>query len=178
MTTSTAVAGPVTAGHRRLVRSELLKIRTTNAWWWFALGALAWTLAALGVNIWLAHTVFTDPEVFGGQGGPGFTSRAFQGSNVYTSGQFLGLMFVMLIGILMVTNEFHHQTATATFLATPRRTVVIVSKLIAAVLVGMAFAVGIMAIVLPVGALYFSAEGVGTLLDEWPVQRSILLNLL
>lgn len=178
MTTSTAVAGPVTAGHRRLIRSELLKIRTTNAWWWFALGALAWTLAALGVNMWFAHFAFTDPEALGGEGGPGISSAEFHGSNVYTSGQFLGLMFVMLIGILMVTNEFHHQTATATFLATPRRTVVIVSKLVTAVLVGMAFAVAITAIVLPAGAVFFSAEGVGTLLDEWPVQRSILLNLL
>lgn len=178
MTTSTAVAAPVTAGRRRLVRSELLKIRTTNAWWWFALGALVWTLGALGVNLWLAHTVFTDPEALGGQAPAGITTTAYQGSNVYTSGQFLGLMFVMLIGILMVTNEFHHQTATATFLATPRRTVVIGAKLVAAVLIGTAFALAIMAIALTAGAVFFSAEGVGTLLDEWPVQRSILLNLL
>lgn len=176
MTTAVATArsGPGLSG---LIRSEMLKIRTTNAWWWFALGTLVWTAGALVVNMASAHFAFEDPGALG-QEGAALATAEFQGSNVYTSGQFLGLMFVMLIGILMVTNEFHHQTVTSTLLATPRRTVVIAMKLVTAVLIGMAFAVVITVIDLIAGSIFFSAEGLGTLLGEWPVQRSILLNLL
>ena len=37
-------------------------------------------------------------------------------TNLYTSGQFFGVLIVMLLGAIMVTNEFFHQTATTTFL--------------------------------------------------------------
>ena len=37
-------------------------------------------------------------------------------------------MFIVVLGALIVTNEFFHQTATATFLTTPRRTRVIVEQ--------------------------------------------------
>ena len=176
MSVSTAELDRTRPGPLRLVHSELLKIRTTNAWWWFALGTLAWTLVALAFNMWFAYTAMSDPESFGPQMG-GLTSPEYHAANIYTSGQFLGLMFVMLIGILMVTNEFFHQTATATFLTTPRRTVVIMSKLAAAVLIGMAFAVVITLIDLAAGAVFLQTQDVGTMLGEWPVQRAILLNL-
>ena len=42
-------------------------------------------------------------------------------AEIFTSGQFLGLMLVIIVGVLVVTNEYTHQTATATFLTTPRR---------------------------------------------------------
>ncbi len=176
MSVSTAELDRARAGALGLIRSELLKIRTTNAWWWFALGMLGWTLIALAFNMWFAYFAFNDPGMLGPEAG-GFTSPEYHASNIYTSGQFLGLMFVMLIGILMVTNEFFHQTATATFLTTPRRTVVIMSKLVTAVLIGMAFAVVITAIDLAAGAVFFHTQDLGTMLGEWPVQRAILLNL-
>ena len=42
-------------------------------------------------------------------------------ANLYTSGQFFGVLIVMLLGAILVTNEFFHLTATTTFLVTPRR---------------------------------------------------------
>jgi ABC-type transport system involved in multi-copper enzyme maturation permease subunit len=160
----------------RLVRSELRKVRTTSAWWWFALGLLLWTLGALGFNMWFAYQVFRDPESLG-PGIEGFTSPEFHAGNIYTSGQFLGLMFVMIIGILMVTNEFHHQTATATFLTTPRRTTVILNKLFAAVLIGAVFGVATTLISLAAGSVFLQTQDMGTVLDDWTVQRAIMLNL-
>jgi ABC-2 type transport system permease protein len=176
MSVSTAELDQARPGALGLIRSELLKIRTTNAWWWFALGMLGWTLVALAFNMWWAYIAFTEPAMLG-PGAAGFASPEYHASNIYTSGQFLGLMFVMLIGILMVTNEFFHQTATATFLTTPRRTVVIMSKLVTAVLIGMAFAVAITAIALAAGTVFLQTQDLGTMLGEWPVQRAILLNL-
>ena len=60
-------------------------------------------------------------------------------ANLYTSGQFLGVLLVMLLGAIMVTNEFFHLTATTTFLVTPHRERVVLAKLAAAVLLGLVF---------------------------------------
>ncbi|MCM0678990.1 ABC transporter permease subunit [Micromonospora phytophila] len=160
-----------------LVRSELLKIRTTSTWWWLAIGAFLSLALAFAFNAWYASTVLGgDAETVGAS--PEQATAAAQAANLYTSGQFLGLMFVMLIGILMVTNEFFHQTATTTFLATPRRTSVIVGKLVAASLLGFAFWLVTTLIDLAAGAVFLSLDGHGTQLGEWAVHRALLFNLL
>jgi ABC-type transport system involved in multi-copper enzyme maturation permease subunit len=160
----------------RLVRSELLKIRTTKTWWLFAIGAFVAAALAFLINAFgEAHSTIHGEN--GGEGGPapGLDQLAV---NVYTSGQFFGVMFVMLIGILVVTNEFYHQTATATFLVEPRRTKVIVSKLLAAIGFGVGYWLVTTALDVGFGAWYFSWEGVSNGLGHWPVTRGLLLNLL
>lgn len=164
-----------------LVRSELLKIRTTSTWWLLALGAFAAVVLAFAFNAWIADTslsgdassVGLSPEEAAAQNDP-----AGQAANLYTSGQYFGLLFVMLIGILMVTNEFFHQTATTTFLSTPRRTSVIASKLVAASLVGLAFWLVTTVVDLVGGAIFLTLNDYGTQLGEWEVHRALLLNLL
>jgi ABC-type transport system involved in multi-copper enzyme maturation permease subunit len=98
-------------------------------------------------------------------------------ANLYTSGQFFGVMLVMVLGALVVTNEYFHQTATATFLATPHRTTVIVAKLIAGVALGAVAWVLTTAISVTVGVIFLNSEGVSTSLGQWDVTRSVLLNL-
>jgi ABC-2 type transport system permease protein len=97
---------------------------------------------------------------------------------IYTSGQLFGVLLVMLLGVIMVTSEFHHQTATATFLTTPRRTDVIIAKFAMAVGLAAALWLALTAIDVGVGTLVLHAHGLGTGLDRWPVLRSVLLNLL
>ncbi|PZF92566.1 ABC transporter permease [Micromonospora deserti] len=160
-----------------LVRSELLKIRTTSTWWWLGIGALLSIALAFVFNAWVVNeTLSGNGESLGVTGEQ--ATPAAQAANLYTSGQYLGLMFVMLIGILMVTNEFFHQTATTTFLATPRRTSVILGKLVAASLLGFAFWLVTTVIDLAAGALFLSLNDHGTLLGEWTVHRALLFNLL
>jgi ABC-2 type transport system permease protein len=164
-----------------LVRSELIKIRTTSTWWLLALGALLATAVAFAFNAWFAHVALTGDPSDLGLSPEEATAQADvvgQATNLYTSGQYFGLMLVMLIGILMVTNEFFHQTATTTFLSTPRRTSVIFSKLIAASLVGFAFWLVTTVLVLAAGAAFMSVNDFGLQLGEWEVQRALLLNLL
>ncbi|SCL41298.1 ABC-2 family transporter protein [Micromonospora pallida] len=163
-----------------LVRAELVKIRTTSTWWLLAIGAFLAVVIAFAFNAWLAHLALSGdagelglPPEAGAQ-----ADVAGQAANIYTSGQFFGLLFVMLIGILMVTNEFFHQTATTTFLSTPRRTSVILSKLVAASLVGFAYWLVTTVVDLVAGAVYLSLNDYGTQLGEWTVQRALLLNLL
>jgi hypothetical protein len=99
-------------------------------------------------------------------------------ADVFTSGQFLVLLFMVVIGALVVTNEFHHQTATATFLTTPHRTAVILAKLGAATILGIGFWVLVTAIDIGAGATFFGLSGYDILLTDWQVVRAILMNLL
>jgi ABC-type transport system involved in multi-copper enzyme maturation permease subunit len=179
-----------TSGRPRLLRAELLKARTTNTWWIFGLCALAAVGVALVFNCWLASTEVDairnprnpDEGVPPGLLGPstdlaGVLAR--NAANVYTSGQYFGLMLVMLFGALLITNEYYHQTATSTFLATPQRTRVILAKLAAAAVVAVGgWAVTTVASV-GVGSAFFGAIlSESTSLGVWAVQRSILMNLL
>jgi len=179
----------------RLVRAELLKIWTTNSWWIFAICAFAATALAMLINLVQAHfelETAKNPPDFGDvppgeEGGPPAIDPDFQynlarvilrnTANVYTSGQFFGLLFVMILGTLIVTNEFYHQTATATFLTTPRRTSVIFAKLGAAVGLAGFFWLVTTIIDIGFGTLFLLNDGYPMSLDEWPVIRAILFNL-
>ncbi|GAA1568358.1 hypothetical protein GCM10009827_107540 [Dactylosporangium maewongense] len=193
----------------RLIRSELLKVRTTNMWWIFLLISLVFTGLALWINIEQTKSELTDNFTAYPQGDPPSNlteeqraqfeadQRQYQeqeaarvakahaagqlakyAANIYTSGQFFGLLLVMLVAILIITNEFYHQTATATFLATPKRTKVITAKLITAGLAGVLFWIITTAISVVGGVLYFGAEGLTNSLGNWTAQQAVLLNLL
>jgi ABC-type transport system involved in multi-copper enzyme maturation permease subunit len=182
----------------RLIRSELLKIRTTNTWWIFLIGAFAATAVALATWIITGNIRIDDAQEAAGrtfdppEGAPDFVvelerqqfelsqdiSRTLHSvtAEIYTSGQFFGLMFALLIGVLLITNEYHHQTATATFLATPHRTHAILGKLATAMIGAGFFWVFATAVSVAAGATFLAIKGYGPQLDQWPVIRAVLLN--
>jgi hypothetical protein len=185
----------------KLVRAELLKIRTTNTWWIFLLAFFLTTAAVLAIWILvandainnavsLANEQFVPPPPDSGMSPAEIEEmrRQFdrdrdidrtlvaQAANIYTAGQYFGLMFVMLLGTLLITNEYYHQTATATFLTTPHRTRVIVSKLGTAMLAAAFFWVSATVMNVIAGAIFFTAKGYDAQLGEWPVTRAVLLN--
>lgn len=168
----------------KLVRSELLKVRTTNLWWIFGILLVAFTALSFTVSALTAHfTLKNVPDTSGMTADQKAQVVAAshvdnQAANLYTAGQYFGLLFVLILGVLVVTNEFFHQTATSTFLTMPKRSEVIVAKLMAAVGIGAAF--WLIATVLDVvaGVVFLRAEGFDSQLGVGAVWRSILLNLL
>lgn len=155
----------------RLIRAELLKMRTTKTWWLFGSGVLVFTALALLFNCVQTHVALTRPA-------PGQSvDAAAQAAAIYTSGQFFGALLIMLLGMLVVTSEYFHQTATTTFLATPRRTRVILSKFLATIAASIAFWALALVPSLVTGVLYLRYEGLGTSLGDRQVWRSILLAL-
>lgn len=168
-----------------LVRAELLKIRTTSAWWLFGLGALGTLVLSFMVNALNAHfllqrgndvTEGLPPEQ--AQQLMAQSESVYQAANLYTSGQFLGLLFVLLLGILVVTSEFHHQTVTTTFLTTPRRTAVVLAKLVASTLFGALLWLITTVLTIPATMVFLASEGVPHHLGDRAVIQAILLNLL
>jgi ABC-2 type transport system permease protein len=167
----------------KLLRSEFLKIRTTNAWWLFGLGALIMLALTFLANAVTAYYALTDsaPTDMSAEDAAAFEATqdvVYQAANLYTSGQFFGLLFVLLLGIVVITSEFQHQTATTTFLTTPHRTSVILAKLAAAALAGAGYWLVTTALNLPATIIFLSSQDFSNQLGEWSVIRSILLNLL
>ncbi|MEU5938856.1 ABC transporter permease [Micromonospora sp. NPDC047548] len=167
-----------------LVRSELLKIRTTNTWWLFGLGALVTLALAFLVNAVNAAMYLSGPQDL--EGVPAeqaeqlraSANEVYQAANLFTSGQYFGLLFVLLLGIIVVTNEFYHQTATTTFLTTPHRTVVVTAKLVTSALIGAFFWLVTTVLTVPATLIFFAVKGWDAHLGDWDITRAMLLNLL
>lgn len=167
----------------RLLRSEYRKLTSTNTWWIFGIGVVVTTAVALLVNI---NSAIDDMNLAGiGRAGQDNGAPATVGyelvqhaPDVYTSGQFFSGLFIMLLSVLMITNEYHHQTATATFLVTPRRDRVVTSKLVMSMLVAAATWVVITVLDVAVGAPTLSGRAGDTGLAAWSAQRAIVVNLM
>jgi ABC-2 type transport system permease protein len=170
----------------RLIRAEIAKIRTTKTWWLLALGIIAFAGLALLVNGVNHHYELYPPKGF--QPDPDQAEQFAQAhtpaglakiaADMMTSGQFFGVLLAMIIGILVITNEFFHQTATTTFMTSPHRTMVVMAKSAAAVTFGVLFWLIATVIDLIVTPLYLSGQHVSVSLTDWTVVRSVLLNLL
>jgi len=182
-------APPIGAGLVRQARAEIMKIRTTNTWWLFLTGVVVFTALALWTNGVSQHFVlYPQLSTMNGAEKAQAIAQAAQARTpadvamiatlMMTGGQFFGVLFAMLIGVLAVTNESAHQTATATFLACPRRTRVILAKLAAVVLFAALFWLVSTVIAAVVTPLFLHAQHVSISLTSWVVVRSVLLNLL
>jgi ABC-2 type transport system permease protein len=154
------------------VRSERIKITSTKTWWLFGIGLLVLTGLSLLVNALNAHSDFN------GSDAASKTIVVRDAADVFTSGQYFGGLFVMLLAILVVTNEFYHQTATSTFLATPHRSVVIAAKFVIGIICAVIAWIVTTVLDVVVGVLFFHAEGVPNHLGDTSVLRAMLVNLM
>jgi ABC-2 type transport system permease protein len=107
-----------------LVRSELLKIRTTRSWWAYLIVIVLLTGIAVAGDI-------------------GSTDSADRGTVDFQLGLIdtvgIAVLIAIILGITIITTEFRHGTVTPTFLASPHREVVIAAKAIAGVVVAVGF---------------------------------------
>src|SRR5580704_12363892 len=135
----------------RLVAAEILKIRTTRAWWLFTGGfALASALAAAfgwAMNNNTLHPSLADypagasrdaviAQAASARTAPGAAALA---ASMMTSGQFLLVLITVMLGVHVATSEYSAGTMTSTFLAEPRRSRVVLAKVIVSGLFGAAF---------------------------------------
>jgi ABC-type transport system involved in multi-copper enzyme maturation permease subunit len=85
-------------------------------------------------------------------GDPQFEQLAFAVSTNAT-------VLFLILGIIGMTQEYRHRTATPTFLAEPRRWRVVVAKLVAYALIAVPFAVVVLAVDVLVVTIYAGARG-------------------
>jgi ABC-2 type transport system permease protein len=129
-----------------LVRAELRQLRSTRATW--ALLGVA-LLLCLGVTAMVLARV-------GGIDAPPRGSTELRDMLLGVSGA--GMLPVLLLGVVAVTGEFHHRTATSAFLAVPNRRRVVAAKAVACALLAPVVAVGLMIVALAIGTLSGAIE--------------------
>ncbi|MFG1928345.1 ABC transporter permease [Cryptosporangium sp. NPDC048952] len=137
----------------RNLHSELLKIRSLAVGWATAAGVIAVTLIAL--LFWWAIVVSQSATAADLKAAaPDLTETMF------TSGQYFGLLLMMIFGVTIVTSEYSQQTITATFLATPKRARVVVAKILAGILCALVFCAISSALAIGVGSVLLISLGV------------------
>jgi ABC-2 type transport system permease protein len=123
----------------RLVRAEWTKLFTTKVWLGLLLGAC---VMAAGFAVLL--TSFAGQTQNGAPGLPPVGDPVFE-QLAFAVAADTAVLFLIL-GIIGMTQEYRHRTATPTFLNSPRRGRVVVAKLVAYALAAVPFALVVMAV--------------------------------
>lgn len=132
----------------QLIRAELLKLRTTRTAFWTLIGLPA--TVALGVSSTIAAA---------GRSGEGIPLETVEGVRNVLGASTSGAFVALILGILAMSGEYRHQTATQTFLVTPVRHRVVAAKLAAFALVGLALAVAASALTLAIALPWLASKG-------------------
>ena len=110
----------------RLVRTELLKLKTMRVTYGLAFAAAVVTLLFAALEATRA----------GRQVAPISTAR---GLETVTTATGVGMILAAILGVLLSSGEYRHTSASLTYLATPRRGRVLTGKATAAALAGLVY---------------------------------------
>ena len=136
----------------RLFAAELLKLRTLRSTWGFALVALLFAgLVAAGNIGGTAQDERFDPEL------------QFR---IVFDATFPGSILALLLGIILVTNEFRHGTIARTLLATPRRGLFVAVKLFTGGVVGALLMASMIVVIAVTAAIWLGVLDVPLAADE------------
>jgi len=136
-----------------LIRAELRKLFSTKLWLWLLLGACVLSGGSTALLIGFSDQAAASPQ----SGIPPVESDAF--SQLALAGGANAVVFFLILGIIGMTQEYRHRTATPTFLVTPKRGQVVLSKLLTYLGISLLFAVLVNAVVVAVALPWLSAKG-------------------
>jgi ABC-2 type transport system permease protein len=132
-----------------LIKIEMLKLRTSPAFYATALAALVLSLGASITNVLIKP----------GHGDPAIGSAA-NAQDVLSQAGAVGSQAIFILGILVVAGEYRHRTIMGAFLAQPRRFRVIVAKMAMMGGVGAALGAVIYAITTAAAVQVYASKGV------------------
>ena len=132
-----------TSAFANVLRSELLKTRTSPATWGFA--SVIVLLTALNTSLTLGDPltqIATDAGV----------------RHIFTAGRDFAVLFIAL-GAIGAAGEFRHQTAVPTFLTTPARSRVLAAKTLAHACAGLLVALTCVAVQMALALPWLASNG-------------------
>lgn len=136
----------------RLLRAEVRKLTTTRLWLWLLLASAA--ITALYVSLQLAFA--DDPS--NTWTAPLATVAGRR--TLLASAASAAAPLSAVLGAIGSAGEFHHRTATPTFLAAPQRGRVIGAKLATYTLVGVAYALAALVVATSIAWPWLRADGI------------------
>ena len=140
------------------LRSELRKLRTTRTNLGLLLGLVG--LVVFGV---VAGSFGTEADLALRE-----NQKELVGNGAFAAA------FAAMVGVLAMTSEFRHGTIRATFVFTPARSLVVVAKVLASALVGIAFGALGAALALGAGFVAIRGHGYDVLLGSGDAGRLLL----
>jgi ABC-type transport system involved in multi-copper enzyme maturation permease subunit len=139
-----------------LVRAEWTKLLTTRVWIGLLIGACLLVTAFA-----IFFTAFAgNPE----SGIPAVGTEQYEQLALATGAQVT--VIFLILGIIGMTQEYRHRTATPTFLTTPKRGHVVVAKLLGYALVAIPLALVVLAVNVLVVWIHAGARGAAPSLDS------------
>lgn len=141
-----------------VLRSEWLKLRSTTIPW--LLSGIALVITGLLILVYFLNHGDGGPRHTGGFGPPtpGYPHTEQQLRNLVGRGVNV-YVFALILGVLIITVEFRHKTATTSFLTTPRRACFVLGKVVIAAPSGIALAIIVLAATVIGGGIALSATG-------------------
>ena len=143
--------------------SELRKMRSTRT----NLGLLAGMIALTLLTVLINGFVLSTAEL----------ARHDDQHSLLSAGT-SGALFASLIGVMAITSEFRHGTIRSTFVVTPDRSRVIAAKVIASLLMGIAFGLAAIGLSFGIGYVILAGRGIDFALDTNHVLLLVLGTLL
>ena len=142
--------------------SELRKMRSTRT----NLGLLAGMIALTLLSVLVNGLVLSAADLSG-----------HDNQHTLVSAGTSGALFASLIGVMAITSEFRHGTIRSTFLVTPDRNRVIAAKVVASLLMGIAFGLVAIALSFGIGYAILAGRGIDFALDTNHVVLLVLGTL-
>jgi ABC-2 type transport system permease protein len=130
--------------------SELRKMRSTRT----NLGLLAGMIGLILLTVLVNGFVLSVAEL-----------RGHDDQHTLLSAGTSGALFAALIGVMAITSEFRHGTIRSTFVVTPDRSRVIAAKVVASLLMGIAFGLVAIGLSFGVGYAILAGRGIDLALD-------------
>jgi ABC-2 type transport system permease protein len=148
----------------RLIRIEWLKLRTMRTG--YGLLATATALTALFAALEASRA---------GNSTSGVASlNTSSGLQTVTTVTGWSMMFAAVLGVILASGEFRHQTATLTYLAAPDRRRVLVAKTVVAAGAGLIFGVASALVATGVGIIFVAGRGYHLALGGGPLAGHIV----
>lgn len=159
------------------VRAETAKLLTVRLWWLLMLILVVYIGFTAGVIGGLFGAI--GDQMAAQPGAPALPPEMLP-PLVYSTTTAVGYVFPLLLGAMLTTGEFRHQTLTPTFLATPRRGVVLGSKLFVLAVAGAVFGVAGLVASMGAGAPLLELTGNDAALGEsetWLLAARVVLAM-
>jgi hypothetical protein len=159
------------------IRAEIAKLLTVRLWWVLLIvliGYVGFTAALLaGIFGALGDQLAASPDA------PQLAPDQLP-PIIYSIASSIGYVFPVILGTLATTTEFRYQTLTPTFLATPRRGVVLAAKVLVLGLAGGLFGVAALAASIGLGGPVLALTGNDAALGDqetWLLAARVVLAM-